>query len=81
MTGAATPVVNEAGERKMHAEVLTALDAHLAELRDLRHQLTGARLIGPGERLDVVLRIEASAESLARTVYGCRAATSASVPG
>ena len=52
----------------MHAEVVAALDAHLAELQRLRPQLTAARAIAPGERLDVVLRIAASAEGLARTV-------------
>ena len=55
----------------MHADVLTALDDHLAELQDLRHRLTEARVIGAGERLDVVLQIAAGAERLARTVYGC----------
>jgi hypothetical protein len=53
----------------MHAEVVTALDAHLAELQALRPQLTDARAIEPGERLDLVLRVAASAERLAHVVY------------
>ena len=57
----------------MHAEVVIALDVHLAELQGLRHQLTDARAIEPGERLDVVLQIAASAERLAHTVYAHRA--------
>ena len=52
----------------MHAEVVTALDAHLAELQRLRPRLTDARAIAPGERLEVVMLIAASAERLARTV-------------
>lgn len=60
----------------MHAEVVTALDVHLAELQGLRHQLTDARAIEPGERLDVVLQIAASAERLVHTVYAHRATTS-----
>jgi hypothetical protein len=59
----------------MHGEVVTALDVHLAELQGLRRQLTAARLIEPGERLDVVLRIAASAERLARTVHDNRLPT------
>jgi len=61
----------------MHAEVVIALDLHLAELRGLRHQLTDPRAIEPGERLDVVLQIAASAERLAHTVYTHRPTTSA----
>lgn len=53
----------------MHAEVVTALDAHLAEMTRLRRQLTDARAIEPGERLDVILEIAASAERLADLVY------------
>lgn len=53
----------------MHAEVVTALDVHLAELQTLRRRLTDARAIEPGERLDVVLQIAASAERLAHTLY------------
>lgn len=64
------------GERRMHGEVVTALDVHLAELQGLRRQLTAARLIEPGERLDVVLRIAASAEQLAHTVRAQPATTS-----
>ena len=60
----------------MHAELVTALDVHLAELHALRHQLTDARTIEPGERLDVVLEIAASAERLAHTVHAHRARTS-----
>jgi hypothetical protein len=60
----------------MHAEVVIALDVHLAELQGLRHQLTDARTIEPGERLDVVLQIAASAERLAHTVYAHRSMTS-----
>src|SRR4051812_2842627 len=56
-------------ERGMHAEVVTALDVHIAELQSLRHRLTDARAIEPGERLDVVLRIAVSAERLAHTVH------------
>lgn len=61
----------------MHAEVVTALDVHLAELQSLRRQLTDARAIEPGERLDVVLQIVASAERLAHTVYVHHPTTSA----
>jgi hypothetical protein len=56
----------------MHAEVVTALDVHLAEVQNLRRRLTDARAIEPGERLDVVLQIAASAERLAHTVYAHR---------
>lgn len=52
----------------MHAEIVAELDAHLAELQGLRCQLTDARVIEPGERLEVVLQIAASAERLAHTV-------------
>ncbi|KUL29457.1 hypothetical protein [Actinoplanes awajinensis] len=53
----------------MHAEIVNALDIHLAEVQILRRQLTEARAIEPGERLDVVLQIAASAERLSHTVY------------
>ncbi len=56
----------------MHAEVITALDAHLIEMERLRRQLTDARAIEPGERLNVVLEIAASAERLAHVVYSHR---------
>jgi hypothetical protein len=49
----------------MHVEVVTALDAHLTEMQNLRRRLTESRAFEPGERLDVVLRIAASAERLA----------------
>ena len=52
----------------MHAEVVTALDIHLAELQRLRRRLTDPRAIEPGERLDVVLQVAASAERLTHTV-------------
>jgi hypothetical protein len=61
----------------MHAEVVTALDSHLAELQALRRQLTDARACEPGERLDLVLQIAASAERLAHTVYAHRETPSA----
>jgi hypothetical protein len=64
----------------MHAEVVTALDAHLAELQRLRRQLTDARVIEPGERLDVVLQIAASAERLAHTVYAHRQPPAVAAP-
>lgn len=53
----------------MHAEVINALDAHLAEVQRLRRQLTDPHAIEPGERLEVVLEIAASAERLAHVVY------------
>ena len=53
----------------MHAEVVTALDAHLAEVQSLRRRLTKARAIEPGERLEVVLQVAASAERLAHAMY------------
>ena len=56
----------------MHAEVVAAIDAHLIELKRLRRQLTDARAIEPGERLDVVLKIAASAEQLAHVVNSYR---------
>ncbi len=52
----------------MHAEVVTALDVHLAELQRLRLRLTAARTIEPGERLDVVSQVAASAERFAHAV-------------
>lgn len=67
----------------MHAEVVNALDAHLAEVRRLRRRLTDPRAIEPGERLEVVLEIAASAERLAHAVYTHRpgpAVTSAASP-
>ncbi|MCM4085070.1 hypothetical protein [Paractinoplanes hotanensis] len=65
----------------MHAEVVTALDTHLAELRALRRKLTDARAIEPGERLDVVLRIAASAANLADAVHALRPVVADSPPG
>lgn len=60
----------------MHAKVVDALDAHLAEVQGLRRRLTAARAIEPGERLEVVLEIAASAERLAHVVYtSCPAPT------
>lgn len=53
----------------MHAEIVTALDRHLTEVQALRRLLTDARAIEPGERLDVVMRIAASAERLTDTVH------------
>jgi hypothetical protein len=53
----------------MHAEVVTALDAHLAEMQHLRRRLTDARAIEAGERLDVVLQIAVSAQRLAHAVH------------
>ncbi len=53
----------------MHAEVVTALDVHLAEVQRLRRRLTAARAIEPGERLEVVLQIAASAQRLTHTLY------------
>jgi hypothetical protein len=61
----------------MHAEVVTALDTHLAEMKRLRRQLTDARAIEPGERLAVVLKIAASAERLAEVVHLHRPASAA----
>jgi hypothetical protein len=58
----------------MHAEVVTALDTHHAEVQRLRPRLTDARSIEPGERLEVVLEIAASAERLANVVYAHRPA-------
>ncbi len=60
----------------MHAEVVTAVDAHLAEVQRLRQSLTDPRWIEPGERLDVVLQIAASAERLACAVYARHPAAS-----
>ncbi|MEV6350512.1 hypothetical protein [Actinoplanes sp. NPDC051851] len=66
----------------MHAEVVTALDAHLVELHRLRGRLTDARAIEPGERLEVILQIAASAERLARVVHAhCPDPASVTVPG
>ncbi|EEP73099.1 hypothetical protein MCAG_03426 [Micromonospora sp. ATCC 39149] len=56
----------------MHAEIVTALDVHLAEMHRLRRRLTDARAVEPGERLEVVLEIAASAECLAHAVYANR---------
>jgi hypothetical protein len=53
----------------VHAEVVTALDTHLAEVQRLRRLLTDAREIEPGERLEVVLEIAASAERLTHDIY------------
>lgn len=53
----------------MHAEVVNALDVHLAEMLRLRQRLTCAHAIEPGERLDVVLQIAASAERLVDVVH------------
>jgi hypothetical protein len=53
----------------MHAEVVAALDADLAEVQLLRRRLTDARANEPGERLDVVLQIAASAQRLADAVH------------
>lgn len=53
----------------MHAEAVTALDAHQAEVQHLRRRLTDARAIEPGERLDVILQIAASAQRLAHAVH------------
>ncbi len=58
----------------MHAEVVSALDTHLVEVQRLRRQLTEARAIEPGERLEVVLEIAASAERLAHVVHTHRPA-------
>jgi transposase len=58
----------------MHAEVVDALDAHLAELHRLRRRLTDPRTIEPGERLQVVEQIAASADRLARAVESHRLA-------
>ena len=53
----------------MHAEIVRAIDGHVAEVQRLLRQLTGARAIEPGERLDVVMRIAAGAEQLAQTLH------------
>jgi hypothetical protein len=62
----------------MHAEIVSALDIHLAEVQKLRRRLTGAHAIEPGERLDVVLEIAASAERLADAVHTNRPAPAVS---
>jgi hypothetical protein len=36
----------------MHSDVLNLIDAHLAELQALRHDLTSSRQIQPGARFD-----------------------------
>lgn len=63
----------------MHAEIVRAIDAHVAEVQRLRRQLTEPRAIEPGERLDVAIKIAAGAERLARTLHGhCLAAAALS---
>jgi hypothetical protein len=49
----------------MHSDVLTLLDDHLAELQALRRDLTLARSIKPGERLDAAAATLRSAQRYA----------------
>jgi hypothetical protein len=61
--------------------VVNALDEHLAELLGLRRQLTDAQVVEPGERLEMMLRIAASAERLVHDVQAHRATTSDGLVG
>jgi len=64
----------------VHAEIVRAIDAHVAEVQRLRRELTVARAIEPGERMEVVIRIAAGAERLAQMLHEhCPAAAQARI--